>query len=52
MFNAPFITDKGLQELGALPQLKLLEINNSKISPQAAAAFINAHPTCSLKLGN
>jgi hypothetical protein len=49
LFNNTELTDKGLQEIGTLPNLKELEIRGGKISPQAKADFIKAHPGCSVK---
>jgi hypothetical protein len=44
------ITDKGLQNLGKLTQLKKLDLTFSrKLSNQAIADFIKAHPNCTVK---
>ena len=42
--------DKGLAELGSLPNLKSLELRSSKsISDAGIAQFIKDHPTVSVK---
>lgn len=44
------ITDRGLRSLGALPQLKELDLRGSdRISVEALVEFIKAHPKCSVK---
>jgi hypothetical protein len=49
LFNTK-ITDKGLQALGSLSQLKELELRGSGgVSNTAVAAFIQAHPNCTVK---
>jgi Leucine-rich repeat (LRR) protein len=49
LFNNRELTDKGLQELGRLPNLRELEIRGGQISAQAKADFIKAHPNCAVK---
>jgi hypothetical protein len=52
LFNTD-TTDKCLQELGRLPQLKQLNINNGvfgKVTEAGMAEFGKAHPNCKAKL--